>query len=117
MIYVASPYWHQDQSIINERMEIVYSIVAKLMRDGNSAVTPMLMHEVVLRHNLPNDFAFWGDYSFNLLKRCDELHVVTIDGWDRSRGVAEEIRFARELNIPVVFIDDEGAILINEEKL
>lgn len=114
MIYVASPYWDKDQRIINERMEVVYSIVAKLMQGGVHAVTPMLMHEVVLRHELPNDFVFWGEYSFNLLKRCDAIHVIMIDGWDKSRGVEEEIRFAHELNIPVVFIDRHGVTITKE---
>lgn len=103
MIYIAGPYWHQDPDIIDDRMRVVYGVMANLMRDGHHCISPMLMHSVVVRHNLPNDFDYWGEYSYNLLRRCDKMIVLTLQGWDISRGVKAEIDFCKENNIPIEY--------------
>lgn len=104
LIYIAGPYYHRHQSFIDNRMEAVYAHAAKLMREGHHSCSPMLMHEVVKRHDLPNNFEFWSDYSFNMLKRCDEMHILMLDGWSTSKGVLAEIKFCSQNMIPFEFI-------------
>lgn len=110
MIYIAGPYYHTDPDVIEYRMTLVYAAMSMLIEQGFHPVSPMLMHEVVTRYQLPNDFEFWGTYSLNMLKHCSKMIVITSDGWSKSRGVTEEIKFATENNIPIEYID-EGYVL------
>lgn len=109
MIYVAGPYRHKDAAVIQERMEVVYRVMADLMREGQNCCSPMLMHAVVKRHDLPNNFEFWDNYSFDMLGRCSSMMVIRQHGWDRSKGVEAEIKFALERGIPITYreVDDE----------
>ncbi len=49
-------------------------------------------------------FSTWADDDLNFISRCDEVWVLVSDGWDTSVGVAAEIAFAKENNIPVKYI-------------
>lgn len=55
------------------------------------------------------NFDLWMKMDLPILKNADELHVLCLDGWRTSRGVAREIEFAEQLGIPVkqVFPDVE----------
>ena len=40
---------------------------------------------------LPTDTNTWTQFCKNNLKGCDELHLLMLEGWDASEGVASEI--------------------------
>lgn len=107
MIYVAGPYYHRDSEVIGHRMEQVYSYMAELTKQGEICVSPMLMHSVVIRYDLPNNFAFWGKYSLLLLSKCSKIHVLKLQGWDVSSGVSAEVDFALNHNIAITYIKAE----------
>lgn len=114
MIYIAAPYNYADRSITQKRIDTVYSVMARLMKEGHYVVSPLLMHEVVIRHDLPNEFEYWREYSINMLKRCDKLIVLMLDGWDTSTGVLAEIEYAEQNNIPVEYIVADEEALTNK---
>lgn len=104
MIYVAAPYGDAVKHIIEKRIHKVEEYLAYLTFKGEHAISPLLMHHVLNKgFNLPNDFKFWGDYCLSLLKRCDKMIVLKLDGWVGSRGVGEEILFCNANDIPVEF--------------
>lgn len=107
LIYVAAPYYDVDKEVIQRRMETVYSFIGTRFKEGEHPITPLFMHEVVLRHDLPGDYLFWEHYCLNILKRCNKMVVLKMDGWDRSRGVAGEIAFCESNNIPYELVDIE----------
>jgi hypothetical protein len=43
-----------------------------------------------------------------MLARCDELMVVTLDGWDKSVGVAAEVAEAERLGKLVCYFAWDG---------
>jgi hypothetical protein len=47
--------------------------------------------------------------SFDLqhLRRCDELVILTLDGWRENEGVQAEIRLAHELGEPIRHVGAE----------
>lgn len=103
-IYVAAPYSHEDEVIVLDRVELLYKAMAIFSNELNMHVTtPLFMHELVERYAMPGDFAFWEGYCLNLLKRCDKLIVLKIDGWDSSTGVRGEIKFCQENGIPIEY--------------
>jgi hypothetical protein len=105
MIYLASPYNDWSKVVIQDRMEKIYSVIGRYTKEGIHVTTPLFMHEVVTRHDIAGDYAFWERYCLNLLNRCDKMFVLRLKGWDTSRGVTAEIAFCAEHNIPVEYID------------
>lgn len=105
MIYVASPYSHEDTSIMEERANAVTYYCYTEVKKGNNVFSPITYgHELRKRGYLPNDWDFWMSFCIDYLKHSDELYVFTIDGWDKSKGVSAEIAYAKENNIPIKYI-------------
>lgn len=106
MIYIASPYTHVDKHIEQSRYEAVCAYAAHLIAQGRMAISPVIVgHNIIGYEKLPGDFAFWRDYSFELLAPCKEVHVLRFPGWKESVGVNSEIVFATNHNIPISYID------------
>lgn len=108
MIYLAAPYSHPDKDIVQTRMEKIYAVMAQYMSKGEHIFTPLFMHEVVLRHDLPDDFEYWGNYCLDHLKRCDKMIVFQLPGWEYSKGVSHEILFATKNNIEIEYLSEEA---------
>ena len=105
LVYIASPYNHEDSEVTQDRMETVYAVASELMLQGKDVTTPLFMHEVVKRFELPSTFEYWEAYCFNILRRCDEMHVLCLPGWSESRGVKAEIEFCYKHCIPVKYVE------------
>ena len=54
---------------------------------------------------MPGDWEFWKNFCESFLYKSDELWVYMIDGWDQSTGVKGEIDLAKNLNIPIRYIE------------
>ena len=102
MIYLASPYTHDDRAVEQQRYEAARAATAHLLNQGRLVISPIVhSHPVAEAHNLPDDFRFWRRQSIDLLERCDELWVLMLGGWRESEGVRAEIEHACNLDMPV----------------
>lgn len=93
----------------------ITQITAKLMLEhGNthSLLSPIVHGHALIQtgigKSLPHKWGYWEKHDLNLLKRCDELWVVCMPGWDKSSGVDAEIGFARRNKIKIRYITTEG---------
>jgi len=106
VIYIASPYSHEDKTIEHERYETVAKITAKLTKEGVIAFSPITYGHTLLRYeDLPAEYEFWETFCLSFLKRSNEFHVYMMPGWDKSKGIANETKYAIENRIPVVYKD------------
>jgi len=106
IIYLAIPYSHKDKRIENQRYLIVTKLAGYLMKLGHIVYSPIThSHHIARLLDLPKDFDWWKDYCLEMLNRCDELWVVCINGWDKSKGVCAEIDFAKKNNIPIYLLN------------
>jgi hypothetical protein len=53
----------------------------------------------------------WRKFDLEMLSRCDRVIVLKLPGWESSRGVAEEIARAKELGLPIEWME------VPEEKI
>jgi len=107
-IYLASPYSHPDPEVRHQRFEAVNRAAANLMRRGHVIFSPISHSHIIARdHDLPTDWDFWERIDVEFVKRCDELWVLKLNGWEESRGVCHEVDCAKFLDIPVKFIEPE----------
>ena len=109
VIYLASPYSHLDPQVLQIRCEAAQKASARLMREGNTVISPIAhSHGVAdfLPDNLRLDGEFWMEQDLPLLARCDEMAVLCLDGWEKSNGVRREIEFASKRGIPIRFLEE-----------
>jgi len=104
LTYLASPYSHPDSAIREGRFRRVCEYAAKLMARGWFVFSPIAhTHPMAVYGELPPGFDFWEAYDVAMIARCQELHVLTLDGWKESRGVTREIEIAETAGIPVTY--------------
>lgn len=109
MIYLASPYSHPDPLIMKTRFLLAEQVTAKLLGEGLFVYSPIVhCHELGLKYSLPTDFAFWKKYNFDMIRRCSVLFVLSIDGWELSKGVRAEWEFAKMCNLYPQHINPDG---------
>ena len=105
VIYIASPYSHEDKLVRNSRFEQIAKITAKLTANGIVAFSPIAYGHTLLNYEkLPTNWAFWQNFCLSFLQHCDELWVYQMDGWEQSKGIAEEIEFAKKKGITIKYV-------------
>lgn len=111
MIYLASPYSHPDKDIREQNYIKVTKKAAELVSKGLVVVSPITYGHTLLDYKeMPTDWEFWNNFCLSILRHCDELWVYKMDGWNRSRGVAEEIEFAVKNNLHIKYIEYEDIL-------
>lgn len=109
IIYLASPYSHPDPEVREENFRKISKIAAKMNAEGVTTISPITYgHTLVQFHVMPTDWEFWQKFCFKLLIKCDKMIVCKMEGWDKSRGVAEELSIARDHGIPIEYIEYEN---------
>lgn len=110
LVYLAAPYTHSDPEVVKQRMELYYKVDAELMKNGIMTASPLLKHALLAVSDLPGDWEYWKEYALRLLSSCDRMIIIGMDGWDKSTGVAAEIEFCEDNDIPyeVLYVDDTG---------
>jgi hypothetical protein len=103
-IYLASPYSHPDASVREARYQANLKKTAEYLSEGKPVFSPIAhTHHVAdfLEERLRMDHEFWMKADLAILRDAAELHVLMLDGWQQSKGVAREIEYADSIGIPV----------------
>jgi hypothetical protein len=111
LIYLASPYSSPDPSVIEDRLEQVQKATAKLINEGHLVFSPIVHSHPIAHlvnfapiHHGDGELSGWMKYDFAMIDKCDELWVLTLKGWTKSRGVMAEIEYADLAGIPISFV-------------
>lgn len=124
LIYLATPYTLRaaPDGVMSwpagaEAAQDAAFAVARLALAGVTAASPIVLAHaacVMLRDGegeiaagrLALDAVFWTTWCAPLLAACAAVHVPAIPGWQRSAGVAHEVRVALDRGIPVTLEAD-----------
>jgi hypothetical protein len=105
LVYLATPYSDPDPAVRLARFEEVNRTAARLMAQGLHVYSPIShmpldwdSHPIALAGDL------WEQYDRAILQACKRVIVLCQAGWERSKGVAAEMRMAEELGLPVQFL-------------
>lgn len=104
-IYLAIPYTSPSKRTERFRHVIANEVAASLISKGYIIYSPIShthpIHEAcegTITHSQ------WLRLDTEFVKWADELWVLTLDGWEESRGVKYEIALAESLQIPVRYL-------------
>lgn len=104
MLYIASPFSHPDPAIRKQRYLDVCKFTATKVLEGFVAYAP-IVHGYHLTPYIGTDWDAWSNVCLGMLDKTTELYVLKLEGWETSVGVREEIEYAKDLGLPITYID------------
>lgn len=104
LVYLACPYTHDEESVMEMRFEKVTQIGAELASDGYSVFSPISMSHPMKKYGLPGNWEFWAKFDEDFISCSNKLFVLMIDGWETSTGVTAEIKIAQKMGIPIMYL-------------
>mgnify|MGYP000004507069 FL=1 len=108
LTYLASPYTNPDPQVRERRFVEAYRAASALMARGEAVFCPIAhSHPIDLYAPLPQTTEFWMAMDLPVLRRCDRMKVLMLDGWQNSKGIALEMKAAEAMGIPIEFIEAE----------
>ncbi len=106
-IYLATPYSHKDFVVMLHRFHQVNKAAASLMKEGDLVYSPIShTHPIALAGDLPKGWDYWEAYDLTFIEWADELYVLMQPGWKESVGVTAEIKIAKSMGKPVIYIEN-----------
>lgn len=103
--FVASPFSHPNPSVRLSRYETSLRFAKHLVFDlGRPAFAPVPYGYLIsVFFSIKTDASTWEPMNLSMLNAASKLAVLTMPGWEESEGVNNEIRFARDLGLPIEF--------------
>src|SRR5262245_56703591 len=104
MIYLSCSYSHPDPAVREHRFREACRATAALIRAGHVVFCPIVQFHPLVEYGVPTEWDAWERIDGALLRLCDEVIVMMLDGWQNSVGVQAEVRLAEGFSIPLSFV-------------
>lgn len=114
LIYIASPYSvvnkeELDKETIRDihhsRYVCVTDYAAHLASQRRLFYAPITMTHPLIDFGAPEEWDYWIDLDRPFMQMCNVLHVLMLDDWEKSKGVAVEIDSFLSRGLPVYYIN------------
>lgn len=108
MIIITGPYSSKDLAVKKMRVDAIADACVNLMIKGIISVSPLIFGLALIEKSklvMPDSYEFWQEFCRQYVMISDTVYVLNLDGWKESNGVADEIRIAKENNIPIYLVD------------
>ena len=99
LVYLAAPYTNIPPS---ERFFIDYETVTMIKDEGLLVFSPISYSGPRL-DGVADGLIDWYAFDLRMLRKCDKLVVLMLDGWRESKGVGLEIAEAERLGMPIEY--------------
>lgn len=107
MQYLSCPYSSGSRLILEAIVRLATIIAGRLIKEGRIVYSP-LTHSHPINEVMEGRISWetWLQYDEYIIENCcKKVSVIRIPGWETSKGVTREIRFAKSHGIEVDFID------------
>ncbi|MCK9468404.1 MAG: DUF1937 family protein [Porticoccaceae bacterium] len=105
IMYVGSAYMHPDPSVRAQRCQMVTLATGGLIKKGVVAFSPIAhSHPIASQVDLDGGFETWRYFDLSMIASMELFGMLLMDGFMESKGMAEELRYARLLRKPVYVI-------------
>lgn len=105
-IYLATPHNHEDSKIRDQRFEAAQLAAATVFAYQIPVYSPIAhWHPIALAHDLPHGWNYWKHQDEMMVRVCKELWVITIEGWETSKGIAAEVSLMKQLHKTIRWVD------------
>ena len=109
MIYLATPYIHEDKKVCEARALAVTKAAAHFMDKGEVIYSPITHGHAIHPYmdQAAGDHKFWLNQCYFYVTNSTAIYVLGTEGWSVSKGVRWEVETAFAFNIPVFLVDAE----------
>ncbi len=119
--YLACPYSHAEREIREMRVSLADKIAGELMLMGFQVFSPLTHSHRVACHIADKvcacDHDFWLKQDKPFFEACDIMFILTLAGWQESRGIQTETRWANQYDMPIVLLRiDDNLKIVGMEK-
>ena len=101
--YLVTPYSHEDPKVMKERYDASIEAQGKLMQAGLNVFNPLANSVPAFNAGYDIGDAIY-EMDLEILRKCDALIVLKLDGWEKSKGVELEINEAIRLEMDRFFV-------------
>lgn len=113
LVYVAGPFSGATRADVDNNITKAVDVGLVVAEMGACPVIPH-SNTAHPRFEQLQDYRFWIDATTKLLTRCDAL--ITVPGWESSRGAYGEVMLATELRIPVFHEENALRMWLTDDK-
>ena len=105
LTYLASPYSSANPALCTWRFHAVAWYASTMMQKGHLVFSPIAHTHPIAEYGLPKGWDFWQRYDHHFLDSCTAMIVLKLSGWDKSIGIAEEIKIMLHSGKPIEYHD------------
>ena len=112
LIYLASCYTHASVTVESQRAVDAARALSMIFDAGQALVFSPVVHSHWPRSmfsNLGGTWDDWAEFDSRMITVCDEMWILTLDGWIESEGIAAEIEIARKQGKPIWLISPNAS--------
>ena len=103
ILYLASPYTDNEPALEIFRYVCACQAAAALMQQGHTVFSPIAHSHGIARFIQDHSHEFWMEQDLPFLDFADKMVVLTLPGWEKSKGIKRELEYAKDKGIPVEF--------------
>ena len=105
LTYLACPYTSPSGFVRAMRYHAVNRAFVHIMEhQGWNVFSPITHSHPVHELGLAGNWTYWKKVDTDYLKLSKRLVVLTLEGWQESVGVQAEIKIAKRLGIPILYM-------------
>ena len=106
LVYLASPYSDPDPAVEAGRFRAACRRAARMTEEGLLVFSPIAhSHPICVLGGCAADFAAWERFDRAMLDCCQRMAVLTLPGWEQSRGVTAEVGIAGAMGLDIEYLD------------
>jgi hypothetical protein len=119
--YVAGPYTALDSKVQEDRETQHCVLSAELLKAGYLVYSPIAETANLAKYGsmLGTNWDTWREKDLRQLEMSDGMIILTLPGWEASRGLRGEIKYCIIYGIPMFILSQELMCLlpVNEEDI
>lgn len=106
MIYIASPYSDVSDAVRYDRFIRAQAYTHHLMAQGVVCFSPIAYgRQFEKAFAVAPDYETWLDFNNWMLLASQELRILKLRGWEKSRGIQHELQLAEAHGIAITFAE------------
>lgn len=108
LVYVAAPFWHDDENVRNYRRRKAIEYSETLFNKGIPFYSPLMYSERFKERKAKE--GYWIEHGLKMVDVCDEMRVLCLEGWELSGGIKGEVARAEARGIEVKYIEKHARL-------
>lgn len=116
MTYLASPFTSPSAVVRREQFEAAQRAALILIQRGHVLFSP-IAYTFQFAEMIGTDWEPWQTFDLGMIDAASSVAVLMLDGWRESVGVQAELRHARAIGKPVMFLDPVTLLPVDTLKI